>query len=662
MLRIFLFPLYFLFFCHQTQAQCWNLVWADEFNGNSLDLTKWSYQTGGAGWGNNELQNYTDRFDNTQVSAGTLKIIAKSESFGGNDYTSARIRTINKADFKYGRIEMYAKLPETQGIWPAFWMMPSENVFGAWPAGGEIDIMEVLGHQPNITYGTIHTANPSGGVLSSTSTYTLPSGSFASGFHTFAIEWEPTAIRWYIDNTLFATKTPAQLAPWRFTEFFHIILNVAVGGNWPGVPNATTVFPQQMEVDYVRVYQKNENLTITGKKKVEPGETVTYTLPTLSGATYAWVVPAGATLINGQGTPQVNVIFGAQSGNLSCAVTTLCGPISVLKPIEVTPNMLTNPSFEDNFMFWLNNNHNGSGAFSSFAISSIGAQNLTKKGCVTVNQIPTNTWDIQMAQTGLNLINGQSYTLKFWAQSDAPNRTISAAVINSSAFNAYKFQVFTIGQVWQEYTFTYIQSATAACQLNFDFGLSTGTHCIDNISFGKTALVPLAVDLIDFSAKSLQNKAVLMTWRIGQAHEVSQYEVERSDEGATFTSIHQQEANITSNSSYTYIDTKPLSGTSFYRLKIMDHNGKITYSQVISMEITTNATFSVYPNPSNGMFYLIRDEAINDVQIIRVHNQLGDLVAEQTMDSNRFLIDLSSYPSGVYMVHVGAEHIRLVLE
>ncbi len=249
-------------FAQQNQNTDWELVWYDEFEGNELDLSKWSYQYGtGAsdglsGWGNAELQYYTDRPDNIFVQDGKLHIVALEESFSGMDYTSARIRSINQGDWRYGRFEASIKLPEGQGIWPAFWMMPTDAVYGGWPASGEIDIMELVGHEPNIVHGTIHYGPPhtfSGGA------YELPSGNFSDDFNTFAIEWEKGEIRWYVNDIHYHTETQwfseDQEFPAPFEQRFHFLLNVAVGGNWPGSPDATTEFPQQMVVDYVRVYQ-----------------------------------------------------------------------------------------------------------------------------------------------------------------------------------------------------------------------------------------------------------------------------------------------------------------------------------------------------------------------------------------------------------------------
>ena len=239
--------------------------WADEFDGpagSAPDPTKWGYDIGGGGWGNNELETYTSRTQNAFLDGeGHLVIKLIKETLTGpdgirRDYTSARLLTKGKFTQRYGRIEARLKVPFGQGIWPAFWMLGDNIDSAGWPASGEIDIMENIGREPSIVHGTLHGPGYSGGTPL-TGLYTLSDGQrFADDFHTFAIEWEPAAIRFYVDGTLYQTKTPADAAgkPWVFDHPFFLILNVAVGGNWPGSPDATTTFPQTMTIDYVRVY------------------------------------------------------------------------------------------------------------------------------------------------------------------------------------------------------------------------------------------------------------------------------------------------------------------------------------------------------------------------------------------------------------------------
>ena len=212
-----------------------------------------------------ELQYY--RSENAVVSGGLLTITAKQEFFNGSQYTSARMRTLNKGDWTYGRMEMRAKMPIGQGLWPAFWMLPSDNAYGTWAASGEIDIMEFVGHQPNKTFGTIHYGDVWPGNVFSGNDYFLPSGTFNDDFHVFAIEWDACGIRWFVDGIEYASQSSWWSAggayPAPFDQRFHLLLNMAVGGNLPGPPDGTTVFPQELVVDYVRVYQKDMGLGCT---------------------------------------------------------------------------------------------------------------------------------------------------------------------------------------------------------------------------------------------------------------------------------------------------------------------------------------------------------------------------------------------------------------
>ena len=245
----------------------WNLVWSDEFNGPSgsaVDSTKWSFDVGGKGWGNDELETYTGRTANAQLEGGSLVIKAIKETFTGADkitrnYTSARLLTKNKFSQAYGRFEARIKIPYGQGIWPAFWMLGNNIDTLRWPNCGEIDIMENIGREPSMVHGTFHGPGYSGG-NGIGAAYTLTGGKkFSDDFHRFAVEWEPNIMRFYVDGNLYQTRTPLDLpagTSWVFDHPFFIILNVAVGGGWPGNPDATTAFPQQMLVDYVRVYRR----------------------------------------------------------------------------------------------------------------------------------------------------------------------------------------------------------------------------------------------------------------------------------------------------------------------------------------------------------------------------------------------------------------------
>jgi len=253
-------------------ATNWTLTWSDEFNGadgSAVDSSKWVYDTGGNGWGNSEYEYYTNSTANSVQQGGNLVITATTAgasshtcsypSNGPCQYTSARIKTLGKFSQQYGRFEARIQIPEGQGIWPAFWMMGDNINQVNWPTCGEIDVMENVGKEPSINHGSMHMpATGSSSDSQLTGMYTLPGGAkLGDDFHIYAIEWSSTEVAFYVDGNLYETQTKAGTTgrTWEFDHPFFILLNVAVGGTWPGAPDSTTSFPQTMKVDYVRVYQ-----------------------------------------------------------------------------------------------------------------------------------------------------------------------------------------------------------------------------------------------------------------------------------------------------------------------------------------------------------------------------------------------------------------------
>lgn len=239
----------------------YTLAWSDEFDGGAgeaPDPAVWSFDVGGGGFGNNQLEYNTDRAENAALDgAGNLAIVARREAYEGNAYTSARMKTQGAVEVQYGRIEARISLPEGQGIWPAFWMLGANFETVGWPQCGEIDIMEYRGQDPAIVLGTAH--GPGYSAAQGISERTAVSGGAAGSFHVYAVEWEPEAIRWYVDGVEYHSLTPGDLpagARWVFDQPFFMILNVAVGGSFVGSPDASTRFPQAMLVDWVRVYER----------------------------------------------------------------------------------------------------------------------------------------------------------------------------------------------------------------------------------------------------------------------------------------------------------------------------------------------------------------------------------------------------------------------
>jgi beta-glucanase (GH16 family) len=243
------------------------LAWSDEFDqgdNSAPDPAKWKFEIGGNGWGNQELEYYSSRRENARMRRGNLEIIARKESYTGadgvqRDYTSARLITSGKFEQAYGRYEARIKIPYGQGVWPAFWLLGADDKQVGWPQCGEIDIMENIGREPGMVHGTIHGPGYSGGKGIGGS-YSVNAGRFADDFHIYAVEWEPEEIRFYVDDHLYTARRPSDLpagTKWVYDHPFYILLNFAVGGEWPGSPDATTKFPQVMLVDYVRVYKKS---------------------------------------------------------------------------------------------------------------------------------------------------------------------------------------------------------------------------------------------------------------------------------------------------------------------------------------------------------------------------------------------------------------------
>lgn len=232
-------------------------VWSDEFDATALDATKWTPEIKDV-WFNNELQATTDSRNNVNVAGGYLNITALKESFHGRDYTSARIVTKGKKDFVFGRLDVRAKLPKGQGLWPAIWMLGSNDSQVAWPACGEIDIMELRGNAPSVTNSTMHFGNTVAQHQYKGTAYALPAGDFASDYHLFTLIRSQNQMEFYVDGTKYYTFTTADATPYPFNNPFYVILNVAVGGDFGGNPDASTGFPQTMKVDFVKFFQYKE--------------------------------------------------------------------------------------------------------------------------------------------------------------------------------------------------------------------------------------------------------------------------------------------------------------------------------------------------------------------------------------------------------------------
>lgn len=307
------------------RAQFDQLVWSDEFDYTGLpDNAKWGYDVGGHGWGNNELQYYTEnRSENARVENGKLIIEAHKENFMAKEFTSARLKTKYKGDWKYGRMEIKAKLPGGKGSWPAIWMLPTDQMYGEWPASGEVDIMEYVGYDPGVIHGTVHNQAYNHGIGTQVGqSFSVPDAE--SSFHVYAIEWSDAKIDFFVDQTKYFTFTSsADWKEWPFDKRFHLLLNIAVGGDWGGAQGVDpSIFPIKMEVDYVRIYQEAKPLIIEGDNFVLPNETNNqYSVGNIIGAGYSWSVPEDAEIVSGQNTNSIIVNWGETDGTIRLVVT-----------------------------------------------------------------------------------------------------------------------------------------------------------------------------------------------------------------------------------------------------------------------------------------------------------------------------------------------------
>ena len=460
--------------CNLTGASTATPVWQDEFSGTSLDTSKWSYQTGNgftagtdyvAGWGNNELEYYTDRASNVSVQGGNLVITARKEKITGPtgsttgtfDWTSGRVRTAGKLSRAYGKFEIRAKFPRGKGFWPAIWMLPEEpSPYASWAANGEIDIAEGWGSKPTELAQTIHYGGVWPNNVYKGETVTFPNGGTMDQWHTYAVEWTPGKIQWFIDGKLTSEKTQwwsaknnppssdADLNAWPapFDRPFYLLLNLAVGGNFDGNPDATTPDQGQMLVDYVRVYgMQNE----TGSAGPRPD------------MTYPWTPkPARPALSDG------NLVY---NGSFDWADT----------DPRVTPDT-TSLSGAANSKFWTLYTSDGQVTLSNDA----GALKADVTTAGSVN------YAVQVRQDGLNIESGGKYEVSFdaWAQSARP-MMLKVGGGQDRGYAAYSGeQPVQIGTTKERKTVTFDMKATtdAAARLEFNLGnAGTGPVWFDNV-------------------------------------------------------------------------------------------------------------------------------------------------------------------------------------
>lgn len=470
-----------LLFCTSgSNAQNRKLIWADEFAGTTIDRSVWSFDSGPA---NDNIHYFTDRLENARIEDGKLHIIAREETYQGYGYTSALLKTSRSMYWRYGRIEASIKLPATNGLVPAFWMLPEDDAYGWWPESGEIDIMEHPTNEVSRIYGTVHTGayNSFTGSQPRGSSIRIPDAETA--FHVYAVEWTPEEMEFYVDEQKYFTfwNLYSGSETWPFNQPFYIILNIAVGGGWVGEPDSTSTFPAVMEVDYVRVYQDMNDMTIYGADFVPShSQSVPYSIPDIAGEGVVWSVPEEAEIVSGQGTHTIAIDWGTLGGDVIADIFTHDGAHTIGVPVTVSPDHIKNGGFETGVKYW-----HKTGPFpaeADFTLTSENAYAGDYSLFVDVKTSGGNPWDAQLSQQDLLLEAGKQYQASFFARTADMRRDITVAIVNSTNYALYASKTVTLTGNWEQHHLGFAVPSDTVVSFNFDLGGKIGRYCFDEIA------------------------------------------------------------------------------------------------------------------------------------------------------------------------------------
>jgi beta-glucanase (GH16 family) len=468
-------------------AQTKKLVWSDEFDGPEIKRSNWKFESG---FTNDNLQFYTDRIENAKIVDGKLQIIALKETYQGYKYTSALLETSNSVNWKYGRVEARIKLPGTPGFVPAFWMLPADNIYGFWPKSGEMDIMEYPTTQGKTIYGTIHSGayNLFNGEAPKGNTILIADAE--STFHVYAIEWSEEKIDFYVDDQKYYTFTNnhEDFKTWPFNQPFYLILNLAVGGGWVGEPDNTTQFPAVMEIDYVRVYQNEKDIAINGPDFLPyNSQPATYSTPVIGEATYSWTLPGNGEIISGQNTSFIKANWNIFGGIIHSNVVTDKGTYNLEYPVDISYNLMRNYSFEKGVKYWTSKT--STPAITDIHLDTLIVNSGKSSLLVDVQKPGINTWDVQLAQRNLLIINKQQYKVSFWAKTDGASAALNAAIIRMSDNTVYSIKTFTITNSWTKFELDFKAVTDATVSFNIDMGSTIGKYYLDDFIFSTPELI-----------------------------------------------------------------------------------------------------------------------------------------------------------------------------
>jgi beta-glucanase (GH16 family) len=564
-------------------SNCWNMVWSDEFEGTTLDKNKWTPQIGDKSfWGNGEYQYH--REENISVSNGKLILAAKKENFTTTDgkqyqYTGGRVYSKSTADFKFGKIEARIKLPTAQGSFSSFWLFPTEEKTGVGPKSGEIDVVEVVGNTPNTAYTNIHTQSKSDAskMVTTSATYNI-AGGVSSDFHTYTMEWAKDTLRFYIDGNLYKTTTANTFtdANWLFNEKFHLIFGNSIGSDWSGAPGANNVYPVNFEVDYIRVYQKLEDVAISGQQLVLPNATKTYTVPTIAGTTYNWSVPAGATITAGQGTAAVNVNWAGVDGKIKVELKNSC----TTKTVELAVESAKSPAQSLSIFKGGTSIIKSTWATEAKKLNITAIQPFDGAEQYKFDYSKTSWWDGFMLALDANGVNFKPYTHLRLAYRGLHNGDVISLEIASkgNVLSGYK----RLGEASKEYTLIEIPLADLVGSSKVDlmqivalnFGVlsantSSGTLYVDAVELiNKTATpAPVVCAVPTPTATNVGNTSASIAWAAISG--AQGYELRYKIKGTTtwinkaITTVSTDLTALTTNSTYEYEVRTKCSATDF---------------------------------------------------------------------------------------------------
>lgn len=629
----------------QNKSQ-WSLVWSDEFSGPEIDRSKWTYDIGNwivdedgngitSGWGNNEKEYYTDSSENAFIEDGKLVIKAKKEQvtdqFGTYDYTSAKLKTKGLFSKKYGRYEIKAKLPTGKGLWPAIWMLPEEDKYGSWAASGEIDIMEAWGSRPNTVSGTIHYGEGWPNNKYTGKEFELPENRGIDKWHTYALEWEPGELRWYVDGELYQTQNKwyskgkdnaANFSyPAPFDQEFYLVMNLAVGGWFDGEVDETTKFPSQMEVDYVRVYDlKNRDYREPVEPPAEPVE-----------------LPNNAK----QPLEDGNLIYDQ---NYEKPITVVDQPLKELDPMYW--NFVKLPEF---------------GGAGTLEVKGIDGRNFAK---TNITNAGTQLYSLQMIQN-ISLGNGGKYKVSFDAKSNAARNVMVKVGAGAERgwvkySNEESFQLTDELQTY-EFTFDMLNDTDISARLEFNLG-GNGTN---PVWIGNVRVEDITGTPVDQNAAKLPlpngnhvyngtfdqgGMDRMMFWNFSDknataaasvSEETRELRVAIEDEGSHPEAIQldQQGINLVAGNDYKLSFKARADEPRTIQAALLNEDGTVNYSGIKTIELTTDM--------EEDAFEFTMPEDVSDSEAQLVFN-FGDEVGDVFLD-DVVLLKTSNIPDYGYI-------------